>query len=395
MKRLMLSMAAVVLTLAGSHAQTQAGTSCYTTAATTAAQTDTAQHKRSVGKRILDYFRNANQGKSDKKFDFSIIGGPYYNTNTRLGLGLVAAGLYRTDRADTLLTPSNVSLFGNVSTVGFYMLGVRGLHIAPRDRYRIDYTLYFYSFPTKFWGIGFDMGDNSANEVDMERWQAQAKVSFLFQVAPRLYFGPMAAYDFIRSSDLERPELIEGMNSKTTNFGLGLALMYDSRDVTTNPHRGFYVNIEQSFRPRFLGNDYCFSTTELRADAYTPLWKGATLAADVRSTLNFGNPSWGMMAKLGGPYSMRGYYEGRYRDKHKAEAQVELRQHIWKRNGVVAWVGAGTVFDKFESLRFNHLLPNWGIGYRWEFKKNVNVRLDYGFGKSGQGGFMFNINEAF
>ncbi len=34
-------------------------------------------------------------------------------------------------------------------------------------------------------------------------------------------------------------------------------------------------------------------------------------------------------------------------------------------------------------------------GYRWEFKKNVNVRLDYGFGKSGQSGFLFNINEAF
>ena len=30
-----------------------------------------------------------------------------------------------------------------------------------------------------------------------------------------------------------------------------------------------------------------------------------------------------------------------------------------------------------------------------EFKKNVNVRLDYGFGKNGQSGFLFNINEAF
>lgn len=35
------------------------------------------------------------------------------------------------------------------------------------------------------------------------------------------------------------------------------------------------------------------------------------------------------------------------------------------------------------------------ICYRWEFKKDVNVRLDYGFGKSGQSGFIFNIGEAF
>lgn len=102
-----------------------------------------------------------------------------------------------------------------------------------------------------------------------------------------------------------------------------------------------------------------------------------------------------MMAELGGSYSMRGYYEGRYRDKHKIEAQIELRQHIWKRNSLTAWIGAGNVFDKFSNLRMAHTLPNYGIGYRWEFKKNVNVRLDYGFGKKGQSTFLFNINEAF
>ena len=102
-----------------------------------------------------------------------------------------------------------------------------------------------------------------------------------------------------------------------------------------------------------------------------------------------------MMALLGNSYSMRGYYEGRYRDKHKMEAQIELRQHIWKRNGMVLWAGAGTVFPRFSAIEMKHILPCYGIGYRWEFKKNVNVRLDYGMGKGGQSGFIFNINEAF
>lgn len=82
-----------------------------------------------------------------------------------------------------------------------------------------------------------------------------------------------------------------------------------------------------------------------------------------------------MMAELGGTRSMRGYYEGRYRDKHSLEATVELRQHVWKRNGIVVWVGAGTIFPKFSALRSKQILPNAGVGYRWEFKKNVNVRL--------------------
>lgn len=345
--------------------------------------------------RILDYFNDSNKNKKHKRFDFSVIGGPHYASDTKFGLGLVAAGLYRTDPSDSILPPSNVSLYGDVSSVGFYMLGVRGNHIAPKGRYRIDYHLYFYSFPADFWGIGYEMGDNDANKSDMKRWQAQAEVSFLFRVADNFYIGPMASYDYVIGKHIERPELLQGMDQHTWNVGAGVSLVYDNRDNLTNPHRGIYLNINQMFRPGFMGNDYAFSTTAFRFDAYQRLGKGTVLAEDIGANLNFGNPSWGMMAELGGTHSMRGYYEGRYRDKHSLEATVELRQHVWKRNGIVVWVGVGTIFPKFSALRSKQILPNAGVGYRWEFKKNVNVRLDYGFGKSGQSGFLFNINEAF
>lgn len=345
--------------------------------------------------RILDYFNDSNKNKKHKRFDFSVIGGPHYASDTKFGLGLVAAGLYHTDPNDSILPPSNVSLYGDVSSVGFYMLGVRGNHIAPKGRYRIDYHLYFYSFPADFWGIGYEMGDNDANKSDMKRWQAQAEVSFLFRVADNFYIGPMASYDYVIGKHIERPELLQGMDQHTWNVGAGVSLVYDNRDNLTNPHRGICLNINQMFRPGFMGNDYAFSTTAFRFDAYQRLGKGTVLAEDIGANLNFGNPSWGMMAELGGTHSMRGYYEGRYRDKHSLEATVELRQHVWKRNGIVVWVGAGTIFPKFSALRSKQILPNAGVGYRWEFKKNVNVRLDYGFGKSGQSGFLFNINEAF
>ena len=357
---------------------------------------DTTRHARkSWMTRFLDYFNDANKNKEHKRFDFSIIGGPHYASDTKFGLGMVAAGLYRSDPNDTLLPPSNVSLFGDVSTVGFYMLGVRGNHIAPRGRYRIDYRLYFYSFPSDFWGIGYEMGDNDDNKSDMKRWQAQAEAAFLFRVADNFYVGPMASYDYVIGKHIERPELLNGMDHHTWNVGAGVSLVYDNRDNLTNPHRGIYLNLKQMFRPRFMGNDYAFSTTKFRFDCYQQLGEGTVLAEDFGANFNFGNPSWGMMANLGGTSSMRGYYEGRYRDKHTLEATVELRQHVWKRNGIVVWAGAGTVFPKFSELRSNRILPNVGVGYRWEFKKNVNVRLDYGFGKSGQSGFLFNINEAF
>ena len=356
--------------------------------------TDTIKHRGFIT-RLLDYFNDANKEKKDKRFDFSIIGGPHYSTDTKLGLGLVAAGLYRSDPNDTLQPPSNVSLFGDVSTVGFYMLGVSGTHIFPGDRQRIDYTTYFYSFPCYYWGMGYDMGNNNDNKSEMKDWQAQMKASWLFATANDLFIGPTIAFDYIHGSRIERPELLNGQRATTYNIGAGFTLLYDTRDNLTAPKRGVYLSLQQLFRPRFMGNKYAFSTTDLHTSGYVPLWKGATLAADFRTLLNFGNPSWAMMALLGDSYSMRGYYEGRYRDKHKIETQIELRQHVWRRNGIVLWAGAGTVFPKFSEMRMSHVLPNYGVGYRWEFKKNVNVRLDYGFGKAGQSSFIFNINEAF
>ena len=356
---------------------------------------DTVIKKKSLFTRFLDYFNDANKNKKRKKFDFSVIGGPHYSTDTELGIGLVAAGLYQTCPTDTLLPPSNVSLYGDFSTVGFYLLGIRGTNIFPQDKYRLTYTLYFFSFPSYTWGMGYEMGNNNDNKSKLKRWQSKIKTAFLFRLADNFYFGPSVAFDYVSARSVEREELLEGQDKTVWNIGGGFSLMYDSRDVLTNPHKGVFLNVSQTFRPKFIGNEYAFSTTELQTCAYTRPWKGAILAFDLESTLNFGNPSWAMMAKLGGSNSMRGYYEGRYRDKHKIETQVELRQHVWKRNGIVLWVGAGTVFKKFSALTFDKVLPNYGLGYRWEFKKNVNVRLDYGFGKSGQSGFLFNINEAF
>ncbi|MDE6467402.1 MAG: outer membrane protein assembly factor, partial [Muribaculaceae bacterium] len=171
-------------------------------------------------------------------------------------------------------------------------------------------------------------------------------------------------------------------------------IQYDTRDFLTNAFKGIYLRLDQRFNPRFLLNKYAFSLTELDFSVYHGLWRDATLAFRLHSRVTYGNTPWGLLSTLGGSYNMRGYFEGRYRDKSAIDVCLELRQHVWRRNGIALWVGAGTVFPKFSALRWNQVLPNYGIGYRWEFKKRVNVRLDLGFGRH-QTGFIFSINEAF
>ena len=368
-------------------------------------QTDTVpKEKNSFFKKIGDYFKNANKPKPEKKFDISFIGGPQYSSATQFGIGIMAAGLYRSDRSDQSIQPSNVSFFGNVSTSGFYMLGIRGAHILPKDKYRLLYTVYFYSMPSDYWGIGYDAGSNDSFYWSYLRLQAQMKTDFLFKLSHNLFFGPMVSFDFVKGNNFKKKnpndprtveQIIAGEKSRIGTTGIGASVVYDSRDVITDCHNGIYFKIEQGFYPKFLGNKYDFMMTDIIFDTYNRVWKGGILAFDLHGKFNYGNVPWTMKSRMGGQFRMRGYYEGQYRDNNLIEVQLELRQHLWKRNGMVLWVGAGNVFENFRKFNFSETLPNFGIGYRWEFKSRVNVRLDLGFGKDFKTGFMFNINEAF
>lgn len=352
-----------------------------------------AKKKNLIGK-ILDYFNESNKPKSNKKFDFSVIGGPHYSSDTKFGIGLVAAGLYRTSDADTLLPPSNVAVYADGTTSLFFMLGVRGNHILPSDRARLQYDVYFATVKSKFWGIGYAAGACDDNESTYKYLNSQAQASFVWRLGRNLYLGPQVSFDYVNGRDFARPELLGDEARRTFNLGVGFTLQYDSRDFLTNASHGVYARIDQRFNPGWLFNKQAFVLTELRFSYYHPLWKSATMAYQLHSRLTFGDTPWGLLSTFGGSNTMRGYYEGRYRDKSEIDMCLELRQHVWRRNGIALWVGGGTIFPKFSAIRSRHLLPNYGVGYRWEFKRKVNVRLDLGFGR-GETGFIFSINEAF
>lgn len=350
--------------------------------------------KRNIFQRIYKYFQDSNEPKDYKKFDFSIIGGPHYSDDTKLGLGLVASGLFRIDKNDLTLSPSNISFYGDITTTGFYLLGIKGNTIFPRDLYRLDLNLYFFSFPSKYWGIGYDNGSQDDNYTDYDRKETQIKIDFLRKIASNTYVGITGMYRHVNGKNFKNIAFLNGEKRNISSLGAGVILTYDSRDFIPNPYKGIYVKAEQKFFPGFLGNSYSFKRTEFVFRHFTRLWKGAILASDFNGTFNYGDTPWSMVALLGGAYQMRGYYEGQYRDNNMLEAQIELRQKIYNRHGVAVWAGAGNVFPKMDKFQWRETLPSYGIGYRWEFKKRVNVRLDYGIGK-GQSSFYFNINEAF
>ena len=297
--------------------------------------------KNNLFQRIYRYFQQSNEVRNDKKIDFSIIGGPHFSKDTKLGLGIVASGLYRLDRTGMSLSPSNISLYGDITTTGFYLLGIDGNTIFPRDLYRLDVNMYFFSFLSQYWGIGYGNGKRNDGYTEYKRKEIQIKLDFYREIAPNTFIGVTGMYRHVNGKDFKDIRFLEGERNKISSLGGGLILTYDSRDFIPNPYKGTYAKIEQTFFPKFLGNCYSFQRTDLQIRHYDEIWKGAVLAYDLNGTFKSGNTPWSMVAHLG-----------------------------------------------------KETLPSYGLGYRWEFKNRVNIRLDYGIGK-GQSSFYFNINEAF
>lgn len=380
--------------LAATVTDTIAATAVSMVADSLAVDTTAPKQRNSIFRRLIRYFEQANEDRTqEKKFDLTWVLGPSYSAVTKVSLGILASGLYRIDRTDTITQPSNVSLYANISTSGYYKVGVTGLNLMDRNRHRIKYDISFASMPIDYWGIGYEMAQAEKSSMVEKRYRIDAE--YQYEMARNFFAGAALDFTHAAAKKVANPEYMLGQRDKYTATGFGLSLQYDSRDFAPNPYKGIYLNLRETYFPAALGTTETIWRTTFTGNYYQRLWKGCTLALDAYLEYNSGKEiPWSMVAQLGGGYRMRGYYLGQYRDNAMIEVQAELRQKIYNRHGIAVWVGAGNVFPNFNSFRWSQTLPNYGIGYRWEFKHRVNVRVDYGRGRHG-GSVVFNVNEAF
>ena len=355
---------------------------------------DEERRKKGMLAWLVNYLRNANK-ESDKPFDCSIVAGPFYDATSSLSLGGGISALYSWDRDDDLLKKSTLSVMAKLSIKGMVSIDVTGKNYMKHDRQRWNYRLEVIHSPMDFWGIGYENGLNDDNKGRYKQANVRFTPDYLFRLCKNLYLGPMMNLKYTYTYDLSTPSLIEEQHRSITSVGMGAAMSYDSRDVAMNAYRGQYLRIEHLVYPKGM-NRHAFSSTDVTFSTYHGLWKNAVLAMEYHSLFNHGNRvPWTMLAQVAEETNrMRGYYEGRYRDRNIIEAQAEIRQRLPKRFGLVAFVGAANVFSDFQDINLHHTLPNYGGGVRWEFKERVNLRLDVGMTKN-RPGVVFNINEAF
>jgi outer membrane translocation and assembly module TamA len=111
-----------------------------------------------------------------------------------------------------------------------------------------------------------------------------------------------------------------------------------------------------------------------------------------------GDPPFDLLPQLGGDVLLRGYFQGRFRDKDLLAFQAEYRAPVWWKLGAAAFVSAGQVAPELSGLRIDAFHPAAGFGLRFliQEEEGVQIRADFAWGFDVESsGFYINIGEAF
>ena len=119
------------------------------------------------------------------------------------------------------------------------------------------------------------------------------------------------------------------------------------------------------------------------------------LALQAFGQVVFGEPPIDVLPALGGPALLRGFFQGRYRDKVYMVVQAEWRVPLFWRLGAAAFGAVGNVYPDLAHVDGDNLKPAGGLGLRLNVGRRnpVNIRLD-GAIAPGSAGVYLVIGEA-
>jgi hypothetical protein len=297
---------------------------------------------------VLGQDKTAGSSTTPKRGGFVVTPVVYYTPETRLAFGIVGIHYFRLGHSRL---PSRLShyRFNLIRTLNKQSIA------------QIDYELYLaggkilldgmakYSlFPDRFYGSGNRNSEVNREDFNSRNWRLQIDIQRRW--GQNLFTG--LHLEFL-SLNLVETEIGGRLASGTITgsrggklSALGLFSKWDSRDNTFSAGKGTYCALFLNFFAKALGSDFTFTQVLLDARKYFPLGRASVLAVQGVFKSAWGQIPFQTLPMFGGLNLLRGYYEGRYRDKSMLALQAEYRLPIWRRFGLCAFAGLAQVQSK-------------------------------------------------
>jgi hypothetical protein len=339
-----------------------------------------------------------------RKLSLSGLPAVGYTLTTRAAITFTGNGVFRVDsntRISTITASAaytenkqfTVPLETNIWTKG--------------NKYNLVGDIHFMKYPQASFGLG---SNSWIGNVDSMQYNYIRFYEIIYrQITTNFFAGAGYIIDWrynITDVNTRAPipsdyELY-GPQSSSTSTGFTLNALYDTRDNSINPYKGFYAMATYRDNLVFMGSNSNWQSLILDVRKYF------RFPADSRNILGFWNYDW-LIVKGKPPYldlpatnwdtyssTGRGYIQGRFRGDEMVDFESEYRFPLTANGflGAVIFVN-GETFSGLDSRRLQSVQPGWGGGLRIKLNKTsrTNLDIDYGFGEQGSNGLFVNIDE--
>lgn len=321
-----------------------------------------------------------------RKSSFVIL--PVLSSAPETGLEVGGAGLlsFYTDTSKLNTRVSNVFAYATITTKGQSRLSLTSSYWTPGNKYHLTAGVSYINFPFDFYGIGNNTLKANSDRIGQKRF----KVNFIGEkrITNNLYVGVTAgAWDYsFRDEDktgiFYTDPRVEHRAGGPSAY-IGPTLVFDNRNNNTYTTKGMVINTYfEAIHGMFSNNSYKGGFFNIEYSQFFLLGPKWVLGLDIQEQSLTGSDSpFYLLPDLGSDELMRGYYNGRFRDRNMLAGQAELRYRLSNRIGFAGFVGTGEVFQS--DFKTSELKPNYGGGIRYFFdvEKGLAVRIDYGVGQ--------------
>lgn len=333
-----------------------------------------------------------------KRNKFSFFPVAFYSPETKLAFGVLGAYTFYNKKDINQQYPSQVQI-GAAYTFNKQVLFYFPFRIyTNKSKYTIYGEAGYYKYSYFFYGVGNNLPDE--NEELYKVSFPRIRLNALKKVSPILYAGLRYWLEDYKITSTEAGKqlatgVIPGSNGSFVS-GLGPVINIDTRDNIFYPSKGVFVDAGMQVYGKATGSQFIYNRYTVDASVYLANKKKNVLALNLYGDfVSKQNVPFNHLALMGGNKRMRGYYEGRFRDKNLLALGTEYRFNVYKRFGAVVFANAGAVNQSLGKLPV-HIRTTYGAGARYALNKNekLNIRLDAALGKN-TSGFYFTIGEAF
>ncbi len=322
----------------------------------------------------------------------------YYTPETEFGFGAVSLFTFRFKGEEKESRNSQFQLGGAYTQRDQLLFYLPFQLYYKNEKYYSFGEVGYYKYSYRFFGVGDQLSDENEElyNVNFPRF----RLNLMQRVKPAWYLGVRYWYDGYDITKVKAGGLLDNGNITGSSGGtissLGLISLFDSRDNYNYPKKGTYMEVLALPNYKYLGSDFEF--TRFSVDYVKYMSNGENIfVVNLFGVSLLGDAPFNELGFIGGRSKMRGYFEGRFRDRNLLMSQFEYRRFLFWKIGMVAFAGVGMVARDFEEYRVQELKSSGGLGVRFRLdeEEKINIRLDYGFGANGSSGIYLTIGEAF